>query len=764
MTDTTRDRNRPTTSPRAAFDSLEARSPTEQVLVALVTVIGIALTASTLYFAWERPMVRSRWGIIFLGAGMTLYYLDRTLAKLGEPDSEGGSGFFVGRLDDRQYAMARRLDAVLCLVSAVAAAGASAYVQVNFERLFTEAIVVGFRQPDVVAGLVVVALVTDATRRAYGWSISLVVVGSVAYALFGTALPGFLSHTGMTLRDVATYGAVRISGAYGFILEIGATWVAIFIMFAGLARVYGALDVILDLGERVSQNLRSGVVHMAVISSMAMGSITGSAAANTATTGSFTIPMMKRQGVRADFAAAIESVASSGGQIMPPVMGVAAFLMADILGVSYVRIIQAAIIPALLFYFSVGVAVQFAVLRYGWTTEKTESAGFLRAAFSLETLVTTGYAVLLGAAFYAARDVLGLSLIWGGLLAAGVVLTVRFGHALVVEPSPTDARDAVGTSLERFFTGGHFAIPMLVLVYTLVVMRLSPLAAGLYTTVTMIATMYVRDLFVDGATPSTPVGTTVKTLEGFKQGALDMAPLVGVLASMGVIISMLTQTGLTQKVSLRMVALGGGVLVFVLLLAMCSSILFGLGMPTPAAYILVQALVAPALVGLGVADITAHLFVFYFAMLSAITPPVAVGVAVGSRIADSGFLTSAIQALRIGAAGFLIPFALVANDSLVTWTVTETPVATAAVLVGVVSLTAATIGYDGRHVLGYPRRVVYLALSLLAMYAPALGGIVGSSGAMGLQLGAAALALLGLGLAHVGRLPRPLAPPVKPEE
>ncbi|MFC7167081.1 TRAP transporter large permease subunit [Halospeciosus flavus] len=286
----------------------------------------------------------------------------------------------------------------------------------------------------------------------------------------------------------------------------------------------------------------------------------------------------------------------------------------------------------------------------------------------------------------------------------------------------------------------------------------------MYTTVTMIATMYVRDLFVDGATPSTPVGTTVKTLEGFKQGALDMAPLVGVLASMGVIISMLTQTGLTQKVSLRMVALGGGVLVFVLLLAMCSSILFGLGMPTPAAYILVQALVAPALVGLGVADITAHLFVFYFAMLSAITPPVAVGVAVGSRIADSGFLTSAIQALRIGAAGFLIPFALVANDSLVTWTVTETPVATAAVLVGVVSLTAATIGYDGRHVLGYPRRVVYLALSLLAMYAPALGGIVGSSGAMGLQLGAAALALLGLGLAHVGRLPRPLAPPVKPEE
>ena len=781
--------------PTEVFAQFRERPPVEQLLVALITVMAVGLTAGTLYFAWERPIVRTQFAIIFFGVGTGLYYFSRTLDKLSNPKSKADATILSRWLSEDRFRTARRLDALVCFVSAVAALVVGAYVTAEFFRLSRDAIVFGFKPLDLYVGLVVVALTIDATRRAYGYSIALVAVASVAYAMAGPSLPGFLAHSGFELRDVATFGAVRIKGAFSFIMEVGATWVAVFIMFAGLARAYGALDFILGLGQKLGENLKSGVVHVAVLSSMAMGSITGSAAANAATTGSFTIPMMKKQGVRKDFAAAIESVASSGGQIMPPVMGVAAFLMADIIGVSYVRVIQAAAIPALLFYFSVGVAVQFAVLRYGWTTERGTERRLTASLFSTTTLMKVGYLLLLFAAFLVARlntlnvpgtgveiGLLGLGLLSSAAVTAVVLVAVRLLQSVLF----TRADESVGSDFVRavtgFFEGGHFGIPMAVLLYTLVIMELSPMSAGLYTVITIIGTMLVRDQLVDGPLGADSRATTAggqsgalrqtgvtlgrtvyTTLRGFKMGALDMAPLVGVLASMGVIIAMVTETGLTGKISTQMVALGGGVLIVVLFLAMVTSILFGLGMPTPAAYILVATLLTGSLVDLGVVEITAHLFVFWFAMLSAITPPVAVGVAVGSRIADSGFMISAKQALRIGAAGFLVPYALIVNDSLVNWTVTATPISVFCVFVGVIALTAVTIGYDGRNVLGRPHRLAYLSFALVALYAPAFTFALGPNMATALQVSGAMLALLGLGLTQMGRLPRVVTPAARRE-
>jgi TRAP-type uncharacterized transport system fused permease subunit len=399
--------------------------------------------------------------------------------------------------------------------------------------------------------------------------------------------------------------------------------------------------------------------------------------------------------------------------------------------------------------------------------------------FSRSALSKVGYGLLAIGAFFLVRQVVGLSLLVSGASALAALVVGRYVQG-VVETSAGEGAVELGRAIEWFFHGTYFLVPMAVLVYSLAVMQLSALPTGLYTVVTLIAVMYVRDLallvlswtgigegldrtWIDdrsGASQvgATVVGTTVKTLRGFTKGALDMAPLVGVLAAMGIIIKMLTQTGLSGKISLRMVALAGGVLFVALLLAMITSILFGLGMPTPAAYVLVAALLTSPLMELGVPQITSHLFVFYFAMLSAITPPVAVGVAVASRIANAGFLVSAKQAMRIGAAGFLIPFALVANDSLVTWTLAGTPVALACVFVGVVALTAVTIGYDGRHVLGLPHRLVYLLLALGALFAPALSGTVSPSTTMALQLGTAALAFVGLALAQLDRLPSVVTP------
>jgi TRAP transporter 4TM/12TM fusion protein len=774
------------TSPSDLRAAFAERSLPEKLLFPLVALLAVGLTVYTVYYAWQRPFSQIIHSILFMHFGLTLYYLYLAYEGISKGTAVA-TGPIASRLSKRIQRVYVRLDTVLCLGTAVAAAGTGYFFVTGYERLTGDAkIILGYTNLELTLGIIVVAMVIDATRRAYGWSIALVAVASVAYALFGSVFPGFLQHTGQSTRDIALYGATQInnSGAYGFITQAGAKYVAIFIMFAGLARAYGILDVILSLSGQLGKRLRSGIVHVAVISSMAMGSITGSAAANAATTGSFTIPMMKEQGVRKDYTAAIESVASSGGQIMPPVMGVAAFLMADFIGVPYVRIIQAGLIPARLFYFSVGVAVQFAVLRYGWTSDRGEdTGGIAEVLFSREALIVVGYALLGVGAFYATRTVAGLSLLVSGGATMVALLAARFLQA-ALQSTGASAGDEFASSLEQFFQGRYFLIPMAVLVYALAVMQLAALATGFYTVLTLIAVMYVRDtalLFLsdepeaawvtgtDGSDAASGqfVGltvakqwfvTTVKTLRGFKKGALDMAPLVGVLAAMGVIIKMLTQTGLSGKISLRMVALAGGVLLVALVLAMITSILFGLGMPTPAAYVLVAALLTAPLQELGVTEITAHLFVFYFAMLSAITPPVAVGVAVASRIADSGFLLSAKQAMRIGAAGFLIPYALVANESLVTWTVTGTPIAAACVFVGVVALTAVTIGFDGRHVLGIPHRFAYLVLSFGAMYSPALSTYIGGSTATLLQIVTAAIALAGLALVQLDRLPNVVTP------
>lgn len=608
-------------------------------LRATTYLLGVTFTLYTIMYAYSLFFIRIRYSNLFVGMGIALFYLHTVLERYqaAEEPPDGGVRALIARIDP-----------LFAIGLAVLAFGSVAYVELHFDRLFYEAPVVGYTTNDLLVGVALIALAVDTTRRAFGNTIAAVTVGAIVYAhsLVGPNMPGVFRHTGMTWEQIARDGAIGLTGVYhDTLMGIGATWVAIFIMFAGIAKAYGLMDFVLDAGREIGSSLRTGIVQVAVIASMIMGSITGSAAANTATTGSFTIPMLRDQGVRDDFAAAIEAVASAGGQMLPPVMGVAAFLMADIIGVPYVDIIRAGLIPAALFYLSVGVGVHLAVLKFGWATERTDE-------FDPRVLL-------------------------GGL---------------------------------------HFAIPLGVLLYTLVVLRYSPLSAGMYTIFTIVVVVALRNAYVDGPSADTVVATARQSVNGLYQGGVEMAPLVGVLAAMGIIIELLTQTGLAQRVSTLIVGLGGSSLVIVLLLAMLASILFGLGMPTPAAYILVVILVAPGVIAMGVAEITTHMFVFYFAMLSAITPPVAISVAVGSRIAGTSFLRSCLQALRIGAPGFVIPFAFVANEGLIYWSFPETLVAFPLVLAGTIGLIVATVGYDGSRPLGVLRRALYVPLSFGAMF------------------------------------------------
>ena len=653
--------------------------------VVLFTGIGIAVY----YMDYARGQFEDRYDLTDEGAADT-DTADAPPAETGDSVSEPPARHSL--LDDlglkserlstaraRSGEIFERIDPFLSLALAALTLAVTTYIYTDFTFFQQTAHIVGYSSTDYLVGAALLVIVTDATRRAFGWIIASVVVFSLVYmhSAVSTLLPGMLWWTGAETPRIISLAALRVEGGVydSTIMGIGSTWVAIFIMFAGIAKAYGLMDFIRTIGTELGTTLRTGVVQIAVISSMVMGSITGSAAANTATTGSFTIPMIKDQGVSDDFASAIEAVASAGGQMLPPVMGVAAFLMADIVEVPYLEVVQAGTIPAALFYLSVVVAVHFTILKFGWTTGELD-------AFDWSVLKQ----------------------------------------------------------------GWHFVIPMAVLLYTLIVLGWTPMTAGLYTIAALIGVIILKNLIgrILNARQDEPKyevnSISRRTFDGLSQGGFEMAPLVGVLAAMGVIIQLLEGSGLTGRLGNNIIGFADvtilgftGGLALVLVLAMIASIVFGLGMPTPAAYILVAFLIADAVTELGVPDLTTHMFVFYFAMLSAITPPIAISVAVGSRIAGASFMKSCVQALRLGAPGFVIPFAFVANNNLIQWTggssgamfADSTAFAFPVVLAGTIGLIVATVGFDGARDLSAPMRLLYVSVGAFAMFGSLLPGNAG---------------------------------------
>ena len=648
--------------------STRFRFPHERAHALLSRVIlglGIIYSVVTIWYAYTLGIQQSRFTVLMVGLGLSLYYLMEIRTDLRKPFddvSESNLESYWNRLSVSNYAPYWSIDSVLCMIWLVITSVTTTYVFVNFDVIITETRVFGFSPTESAMGIAVILAATDATRRAYGNIVASISLLAVLYAVYGPHFPGIFFHSGLGWQQVGAQGAMNLNGVYGFMSEVGVTWVAIFIIFAGMAKEFGLMDFVLELSEEIGKSLKSGVVHVAILSSMVMGSITGSAAANTATTGSFTIPMMQRQGIEDDFACAIEGVASSGGQMLPPIMGVAAFLMADIVGVPFASVIQSGVIPAALFYVGVFVAVQLLTYKHGWTTEAGEFD-------------------------------------WS-VLTAGIPYTV----------------------------------PLVTLLYFLLWLQFSPLTAGLYTIAALVCTIGIRNLSgpIFDRRPSTEIAWTTlewikRTFTGMSRGAQDMAPLIGILASLGVVVSLLAETGLTQKISTEMVGLAGGVFVVLLFLAMVTSLLFGFGMPTPAAYILVVILVAPVLIDAGIRELTAHFFVFYFAMLSAITPPVAITIAVGTQIAGSNFIRSCKHAIRIGLPGFLVPYAFIANESIIYWSFPDTLSAVTFVTLGVTALVMSIIGFDGNQTLGPPHRLILGVVALVAMIGPFVGQLIAAS-------------------------------------
>ncbi|SEP16814.1 TRAP transporter, 4TM/12TM fusion protein [Halogranum amylolyticum] len=528
-------------------------------------------------------------------------------------------------------------------------------IQDNFDSIVTAAGV--YQDTYVYLGIVVIALVLIALLHISRLITGVVLFGLV-YSYFGPLMPGILAHRGLTPRRIITMNTLEMQGLFGTLLQISATWVVIFLLLAGLMEKYGGMaSFIKGMTRLAARRKHIEIGQVAVAASMFMGSINGSTAANTATTGAFTIPLMKENGYRAKVAAAIEAVASCGGQVLPPIMGAGAFLMAELIDPNYSDIVVGAVAPALLFFLTVAVSI------------------------SLGTSHTVG-------------------------------------QNIQTTPDSRNAFKRIFDIFRHFEYLGMFTI----LLWYLIGIGADPMVAGFYSILALMVLRLLR-VVLEIATGDDEAQPALKqylreSLEGLRRGAEATLNITILLASLGIVIRALIVTGFAQQLSSYLVLLSGGSVITMLFLAMLSAIAFGMGMSTTAAYMIVAVLVAPSLTEIGVNEFTAHMFVFYFAIVSNITPPIALSVIIGQGIAGSDFWETALEALRIGFPMFLIPFAFFYNEALLY----PGPMTIVAFLIVFAGFIAVSIGLMGRlqeEIPGY-MRVAFVALGLGAIFVPTM--------------------------------------------
>ncbi len=522
------------------------------------------------------------------------------------------------------------LDQMLCIILSV---GIGFYVSVNHMALSLN---IGmYSELELFLGAASVVLVVEAARRLTGFALPLICITFLAYEVVGPHMPAIISHPGINTEQLAAFQGLTTEAIYGVATEVSASFIFLFILYARFLQETGGGQVFIDLASSMVGHVRGGPAKIAVLGSCFFGSISGSAVANVAGTGTFTIPMMKKNGYSAPFAGAVEAVASSGGQFMPPIMGSAAFLISEIVGLAYWKVALYAAVPAVLYYLAVFFMVDF------------EAGKLNLIGLKKEELPRT-------------RDVLAK------------------GWPALVSP--------------------------LILIYLLAVLQWSPAKSAVWA---IVATVIVS--MMSPATRLTPK-KMYDCLVGGSTGAVDTAVAC---AAVGVVVGSVTQTGLALKLSSILVTLAGGSLIGLLFLTMVSCLILGMGLPTVACYLVLAVMVAPALVNMGVVPIAAHLFIFYFGIISNITPPVALASYVAAGIAETSFLKTSFVACRLGASAFILPFMFAFNPALVLQgDIAEIIQCIVTATVGIYSL---SIGFEGfcKKIVPAWQRAVFIGAALL---------------------------------------------------
>lgn len=503
-------------------------------------------------------------------------------------------------------------------------------------------------------GIVTLVLILEATRRCVGKELAILALVFLGYGLFGHKIPGMFGHTGFTWDRIVYHLYISSEGVFGTALGVSATYIFMFILFGAFLAETGMSKFITELSMALAGGTAGGPAKVAVVASALMGTINGSAVANVVGTGAFTIPLMKSIGYAPHFAGAVEAVASTGGQIMPPVMGAAAFVMAEFLGMPYAKIMIAAILPALLYYLADFVQVHYEAKKIG---------------------------------------LLGL---------------------------PREQLPKLGVVLRN---GWHLTLPLITIVYLLLSGK-TPLFAAFWGTVITIASSWLKK----------ETRLSLKAfLRAMESGAREAISVGIACAVVGFVVGIVTLTGLGLTLGDKILALAGGNLFATMFLTMILCIILGMGLPTTACYIVAATVAAPALLKVGVPALPAHFFVFYYACLANITPPVALAAYAGAGLAGSNPFKTGWTAVRLGIAGFIVPFMFVYSPILLLQT-SNVPQLIQAIITSVIGVISLGIGAEGffRSSLSLLERLFFIA------------------GALGLMIPGTFTDLLGLALVGCG--------------
>ncbi|MBI5120532.1 MAG: TRAP transporter permease [Rhodospirillales bacterium] len=488
-------------------------------------------------------------------------------------------------------------------------------------------------QADLAFGIVMLLLVFEGARRMMGLALPLICLAFLVYALFGQYFPEPFNHRGYGLDQVINQYVLGTEGIYGTPAYVSATYIFLFILFGSFLEQAGMIRLFTDVALGTVGHTKGGPAKVAVISSGLMGTINGSGVANVVTTGQFTIPLMKKFGYRAEFAGAVEATASMGGQIMPPVMGAVAFIMAETLDIPYIEVCKAAAIPAILYYVT---AFWMVHLEAG----RAKLLGLPKAECpsALAALKRDWYLILpLAALVFLLLS--GYTPMYSGTV--GLALT-----ALLI----------LGAPIARHFGSRAFQFLFWI------VLGLGSSAFfkyGIDVMAGLIAALVAGNFLLKGARE-----TLSLSLKALSEGARAAVP-VGVACSLvGIIIGTMTLTGAAGAFTQGVVALSGGSLFLTLVLTMIACLVLGMGIPTIPNYIITSSLVAPTLLKMGVPLIVSHMFVFYFGIMADLTPPVALAAFAAATIAKSSFMKTGFWAVRIAIAGFVIPYMAVYDNAL----------------------------------------------------------------------------------------------------
>ncbi len=533
------------------------------------------------------------------------------------------------------------LDVLFAIVSACCAM----YIVVFYDELVLRA---GLNnQTDFIVGLIGTVMIFEAARRVVGWPMITVAFVFLIYAFFGPYVPGILAHRGVGFQEMFDHLFYTTEGIFGMPMGVSSTFIYLFILFGAYLETTGLGRFFIDIANAIAGWAAGGPAKVAVLSSGLMGTVSGSSVGNVAGTGSFTIPMMKKLGYRPEFAGAVEAAASTGGQLMPPIMGAAAFLMAEFVGVPYFEVVKAAVIPALLYYIGVWLGVHYEAKKYG------------------------------------------------------------------LKGTP---RDQLPNFKDLVIEKGHLAVPLIAIVYLLVT-GYTPMRAALAAILLTIICSCLR--------ANTRISPK-QIVQGLIDGSKGVLGVLIACATAGIIIGVVTKTGVGLKVATALLDLSGGLLLPAMFFTMVTSLILGMGVPTTANYVITSTIAAPALIQLKVPVLAAHMFAFYFGIVADVTPPVALAAFAGAGIAGANPMKCGVIAAKLAIAAFIVPYIFVLAPELLMINATTLSIlyAGATAIVGMWGVSIAMIGFC-QNVLNIFQRAIFMVGGICMIIPGSVTDLVG---------------------------------------